>query len=720
MKLQSLNASYKDQVIYENMTIDFDHVGMTFIKGDSGAGKTTLLNILYGLKEFEGDYIVDGELEEFIRNNISYIFQDFKVDTNLTVIENIQFQLDIKNIEIDEDEIDDLLYDLDMLGNKNKKVKVLSGGEKQRLAIARTLLTKTPVLLCDEPTGNLDESTSIEIFDLLKEISKEKLVLVVSHSEFLIDRYADVIYEIIDKKLVKTKECELDRLSFNQLKFGEISKKKLIKKSIFNTFNNFTKKISIFIVFSFLSALFLLLSFSNENIDKFLEEKYKDKKFSDVIYVKFKMLHSVDYLSEFTNKLNFDTYFLHNLNETSKNIGGHYFTFNHLNVSDYIVFNPNFYKDRDSSLDLTKVSVPVATVGNLDVLGNSLIYGRLPNDNSEVLINKKVLSYLLDLYNERIDPSSGSDKYIDIDTLTNKTVINFLEDAKVSSMYYDLDIREYIPETLAMIKFKVVGVVDDKTYAYDYSVPVKRFNWDSSLLDGMIYTSPFYLNKSLQIRSRNFFDILERVLKREVPAGSIHAIDVFNDNSKNMYDEELYQILKLYREDLNINNIQSIIEEIESFDDVKKVMLSELIVDATRDLEYKRDVLNQIRTYSSYLLLIAFITAFVPYYFMTLKRKEEFEIYKILGIDGRKRFIIFLIEFIITIMIVTLMVIGFYFLMLLGFKEQIEEFLRVMIYSTSKVKFLLEFKFKYIAVIFGVLLPFLFTYRVLKISKGEA
>lgn len=212
-----------------DITYTFNDTGLYFIEGNSGCGKTTLLNILGGIDVYNhGSYVFWGrELRdlneqqlEYIRSNyIGYIFQDFKLFENLTVYENVAISCHNTNDAYLSD-IDALLEKLDMLPFKDKLVKNLSAGQKQRTAIARALIKRPKVILADEPTGNLDSKSSKQVMDILKEISKEYLVIIVSHDHQLVLDYANYSILMKDGRIV---DC------YSYGSFGEQEKNEMIK-----------------------------------------------------------------------------------------------------------------------------------------------------------------------------------------------------------------------------------------------------------------------------------------------------------------------------------------------------------------------------------------------------------------------------------------------------------------------------------------------------------
>ncbi len=182
--------------------------------GPSGSGKTTLLNVLSGLDQpTNGRVILDGsdtrELDERIfpkirREKIGFIFQDFNLIPDLTVIENVSSPLwptDMKSKKIEELAIS-VLREVDMVDRKDHLPKQLSGGEQQRTAIARALITKPKILFADEPTGNLDSNTGLEIMNLLKKINShdKTTIVVVTHDENLL-KFANRVFEVVDGKI---------------------------------------------------------------------------------------------------------------------------------------------------------------------------------------------------------------------------------------------------------------------------------------------------------------------------------------------------------------------------------------------------------------------------------------------------------------------------------------------------------------------------------------
>ena len=174
--------------------------GFVFVLGKSGSGKSTLLNIIGGLdKATSGEVIIEGKkISDFSEKDFDYykshycgfIFQDYKLLNELNVYENILLSLEIKN-DMDDanNRIKEILNKVGLDGYENKMINELSGGEKQRVAIARCLIKNPKIILCDEPTGNLDKKTSKQILDALKEVSKNCLVFMVSHDNKACDLY---------------------------------------------------------------------------------------------------------------------------------------------------------------------------------------------------------------------------------------------------------------------------------------------------------------------------------------------------------------------------------------------------------------------------------------------------------------------------------------------------------------------------------------------------
>ncbi|MHA1409421.1 MAG: ABC transporter ATP-binding protein [Candidatus Odinarchaeia archaeon] len=187
--------------------------------GPSGSGKTTLLNILSGLDQpTAGRVILDGsdtaELDERLfpeirRQKIGFIFQDFNLIPDMTVIENVSAPLwptDIKTKKMEELAME-TLREVDLLDRKDHLPKQLSGGEQQRAAIARAIITKPKILFADEPTGNLDTSTGNDIMNLLKRINSQNktTVIIVTHDENLL-RFAKRVFKMVDGKVTSYRQ----------------------------------------------------------------------------------------------------------------------------------------------------------------------------------------------------------------------------------------------------------------------------------------------------------------------------------------------------------------------------------------------------------------------------------------------------------------------------------------------------------------------------------
>ena len=201
--------------VLKGVSFELPEKGLVAIYGKSGSGKTTLLNIIGGLdRQDKGKIYIDGEnvagKVDKIRNaKIGFIFQNYYLERGYTIAEIMRNAMHIAGFK-DEGEIErrseQVLTLVDMERFKNKQGDALSGGQKQRVAIARALINGADIILADEPTGNLDAENTMKVMDILKEISRTKLVVIVTHEITLIKKYADSYIKLVDGKLDENTE----------------------------------------------------------------------------------------------------------------------------------------------------------------------------------------------------------------------------------------------------------------------------------------------------------------------------------------------------------------------------------------------------------------------------------------------------------------------------------------------------------------------------------
>ena len=224
---RNFSKSFDKDLIFENVNLSFPECGIISIMGKSGCGKSTLIKCMLGIEKSEGEVIfqdkVVKDFSSFRNKYTGLIFQNFNLFEYLSVEENIK----TFSNEQDFDKIVNLLNLKDKL---KKKVCLLSGGEKQRVAIARTLMKKPKIIFCDEITGSLDEKNAIKIMKYLKEISSTCLIINVTHNQTLAERFSDKVLFFKEKTL----SCDLSFYEYKKQKekVRKISFSKLLSHSL--------------------------------------------------------------------------------------------------------------------------------------------------------------------------------------------------------------------------------------------------------------------------------------------------------------------------------------------------------------------------------------------------------------------------------------------------------------------------------------------------------
>jgi len=219
LELKKISKDYKvgDGIFRALNEVDlkFNKGEFVAILGHSGCGKTTSLNIIGGLDRYtEGDLIINGtstkdfserDWDAYRNNSIGFVFQSYNLINHLTVLDNVELGMTLSGVskDIRHEKALNVLKRVGLEYHINKKPTLLSGGEKQRVAIARALVNDPDIILADEPTGALDSKTAREILDLIKEISKEKLVIMVTHEAKYAEEYASRTVKLLDGEVIE-------------------------------------------------------------------------------------------------------------------------------------------------------------------------------------------------------------------------------------------------------------------------------------------------------------------------------------------------------------------------------------------------------------------------------------------------------------------------------------------------------------------------------------
>ncbi|HBF67850.1 MAG TPA: hypothetical protein DDW20_00810 [Firmicutes bacterium] len=452
----------KENIVLKNLSLKFSKNSFVAIYGKSGCGKSTLLNCLNGIiKPSSGSVKYFGkDINEFskkeknlyLNQEVSMVFQHYNLFDDLSSIDNAIIPLLIRGEKKKKcyRKAFFLFKNFNLENCINKKAKFLSGGEKQRVSIIRALLSNSKVILCDEPTGALDEQNSILIMDILKELSKQKLIIFVSHNLEFVNRYADRIIELSDGNIVKDKIVNNVDSKTNIFK----NKRELKKQNVVTLFikkllrNNFGKNSLVFIIstFGFLIVL-LSISFINgndlnkenvifKNIDSFnatLSSKiYKEIPNSSLVLEKdslpnedeIKNIKDIFPLSYVCDNYDYfiPTYSTFSINNT---------LFNNIQFIPFYENNPLIEKDLIKSLN--------------DVVINEEMSKLLKSENDEIIVfNQSEIKY--HTYNKNM-PFVKDDFGFNLKLNVKKTIkeFSFLNGPKV---YYSYNLfEEYLKKT---------------------------------------------------------------------------------------------------------------------------------------------------------------------------------------------------------------------------------------------------------------------------------
>ena len=246
LTLKNIKKTYEHggEAILDNINLSFNKNEFVSILGCSGAGKSTLLNIIGGLDEkTSGKLLINGKdiykcddlnLDYYRKNNVGFIFQNYNLIEHLTVYENVMLPLLLTNSKNKHKRVLKMLDKTGLKGKKNSKICDLSGGQKQRVAISRALINNPDIILADEPTGALDYKTGYEIMNLIKKLSKNKLVIMVTHNKVLAKKYSSRIIYLDKGRVISDTDPLKKKSTYLSAKFksGNLSVKNALLYSI--------------------------------------------------------------------------------------------------------------------------------------------------------------------------------------------------------------------------------------------------------------------------------------------------------------------------------------------------------------------------------------------------------------------------------------------------------------------------------------------------------
>lgn len=530
LKLININKSYVtgkfSQQALNNVNIEFRKNEFVAILGPSGSGKTTLLNIIGGLDKYDsGDLIINNkstkkfhktEWDAYRNNCIGFIFQNYNLINHISILDNVEMGMTLSGVSSSKRKKKalEVLEKVGLKEHAHKKPNQLSGGQMQRVAIARALANNPSIILADEPTGALDSVTSIQIMELIKEIAKDKLVIMVTHNAELANSYANRIIEFKDGKLIndsnpinkennrdekyKIKKTAMSFFTALKLSFNNIRTKK--GRTLLTSFASSIGIIGITIILALsngfdieinkferntLSSMPIVISEQAIEMSKIKEEQDNKKEYINdqtifsIVPKEEQMFHVNNINKEYIE-------YIEKIDNTLLS-GVSYTRTTALNI---IVKNQNGYKPFELNQTNFTVIPKKTTDENISIIEDNydLLIGRFPTSKDELLltvdsknnVNKEIL--------ESIGLDTEKDKFIFDEVLNTQLKLIFNDEyyKEISSFFTVNTDYEALYNSSNSLTLKVVGIARGKEDKKALTSDESLLSYTTDLVDYVI------------------------------------------------------------------------------------------------------------------------------------------------------------------------------------------------------------------------------------------
>ena len=629
LRIENVSKYYKygknRKVILDKVNISLGRSGMVAIIGASGSGKSTLLNIIAGsLRSDEGKVIVEdkdiqklGEKEiNYYRNKVvGYIYQDYNLIEYMSVYDNVRIGYSDNN----RDYVLALLKQLDIYDKKDILVMKLSGGEKQRVAIARAMINNPRILLCDEPTGALDSQNGIMVMEILKKISENRLVIVVSHDKDLVSRYADEIINISDGVVMQDKKGNINNDKEDKIIYKRVRMRKLRKIALRHLFSNKKRTMMTMSAISLgIISMMMILCMGN-NFNKEMNNLEKE-----VVGVYPIIIRNGEYIEENTDiKKEEGKIYPSNENIYENKITEEYLDYLNSNIgSDKIIYNYFFNKpvisDKYKVLDSSVMKIIPDSKYIEDnykiIIGNNVRdkYDILLKVDKDGNVNKKII--------DALEISLGSE-YESIIGRQIKFINNDIYYKKGEGHYYINDDYEEMFND-SEIALTIVGIIQEKE---------DNNNGSFIYYDKMVQDELMMVNKNSQI------------LIDEVKGdGNVLGIDIDKEEMiKYLGGSSIPNEIEVYSD--NISDKDKIINVLKEYNNSHDKIIYEDVM--ASNIKIVRDFISIISgvliIFSGISLIVSLIMISILTSIRVLERKKEIGILRSIGASKRNIKMIF-------------------------------------------------------------------------------
>ncbi|MHA0856981.1 ABC transporter ATP-binding protein/permease [Paenibacillus sp. CMAA1364] len=502
IQINNLIKNYENSLVFDDTSYTFPSNGLICLVGASGSGKSTLLNMIAGFDSlYSGDITVWGtsisemsaeELCAYRREHIGFIFQNYHLLRGYTVLDNILLacKLNTSSDEVNRNNALELLDKMGLSQKTNEKIENLSGGQKQRAAIARALISNPRIILADEPTGALDRSNSNDIMNLLKDISQDRLVILITHDQNICSYADDVIH--IENGKITTEEIDTQTDHYtgdHKLSLSKANKLPAFKLGLKNFNVHITRYIAVSLAIS-IGILAFILSLSSGNImDKSISD-FKDKNTAfNNGYIKgeddgtvYQMLRSDERID--------NVYYQYKLADVTIKLG------------DKTETMAEKYPMPKATENMSYGTMP--TVGNMEMALSPSLAKKFESDIHNLIGKELILKYGDNEYTLAISGiyNAGYDDFF-VSSDIEQELYNDLVSEKGYSISYDVtDFEDIVPVSQMLADKKI----DSKTSAKEVGALQSTFNSLSSLfliVSFLILAMGLFISTILLIKLQN-------------------------------------------------------------------------------------------------------------------------------------------------------------------------------------------------------------------------